>query len=443
MTRRPPATGAKALVLPIPTARATAPQTILSLLVLLAVCASVAPHVGATDAPARTSDWPQFRGPQGDAIATDGSGFAQRWIDHGLREVWSAPLGEGYSALAAVDGVIYTQFSTDSAEFLGAFDAETGAERWRVRTDRERKDRFGDGPRATPAVNGDRLFALSAFATLHAVDRRTGEVAWSHDLRRTHGARVPTWGVSASPIVVDDLVLINAGGEDGAAVVAFDHATGAERWRSGSGIPGYSLPIVATVEGARHAVIFAGDRLLALDPADGAVRWSVPWRTAYDVNAAAPVFLPPNRLFISSGYDTGAALFRIDPAARGTWRVVSEWKTRKMKNKFSSSLVRDDVIYGFHDKILQALDAGTGEVLWRHRGFGHGSLFALGDHLVVLGEDGELALAQTGRERYRQAADHALPRGRYWTVPTLFDGRLYVRNAQRLVALEPAASNDR
>ncbi|MEM6797175.1 MAG: PQQ-binding-like beta-propeller repeat protein, partial [Acidobacteriota bacterium] len=300
------------------------------------------------------------------------------------------------------------------------------------------RDQFGDGPRSTPTVHGDRVYAVSAFGKLWAADRERGRALWHHDLRERFGAVVPTWGVSTAPVVVDDLLLLNVGGKPGHALMAFDAGSGEVRWSVESGIPGYALPITYTALGQRQTVFFTGKRLIAIDPADGRTLWTRAWKTAYDVNAAAPIFLEPDRLFVSSGYDTGASLFQLE-REDGELGVRELWRSRKMKNQFSASVYHDGHFYGFDNKNLRCLDAASGEVAWTTKGFGHGSLMLVDGHLVILGERGKLALAEASAKGYRELWTHSVARGKHWTVPTLYAGRLYIRNEKELMAFAPAA----
>lgn len=381
-------------------------------------------------------DWPQYRGPDGDGKLPVES-FPTEWPGDGLPLAWKVPLGGGFSGISAVDGVLYTQYSKDGGEFLVALDAASGEERWKLRIDDERKDQFGDGPRATPTLDGKLVYAVSALGKLWAVERTKGGLAWQKDLKKEYGAGVPTWGVASSPVVVDDLLLHNVGGEPGYLLMAFDKTTGDVAWHSGSGHAGYSLPLTIEVGGVRQTVFFTAKKVLGADPATGEILWTRPWSTSYDVNAATPIFIPPNRLFVSSGYDTGSSLFELevkDGPDGKTVEPTTVWQSRGMKNQFSSSIYHGGTIYGFDNKILEALDADTGEELWKARGFGHGSLLFADGHLVVLGDGGKLALVEATPEAYREKASFEVASRKHWTVPTYHDGHLYVRNEKDLYA---------
>lgn len=382
---------------------------------------------------AASSDWPRFRGPNGDGISHE-RGLLTTWPESGPEVLFRVPLGKGFSAISAVDGRLYTLFSRQSDEFLAALDAATGKEIWRLRTDDERPDGFGDGPRSTPYIEGERLYAASAFGKLYAVDRESGEVLWKRDLRQDFDAQVPSWGVSASPLIVGEVLIFNVGGKRGHAVMGFDKKTGEVLWHSGSGLPGYSNPLLFEVGGQSLVMIFGGEELLVLKPEDGDIVWRAPWKTSYDVNAAAPVSISPNRIFVSSGYDVGGAVYEFSPGEGGV-KAEEVWRSRRIKNQFSSSVYHQGAIFGFDNKNLKCIDAASGEDRWRQGGFGHGSLLLADGHLIVLGDSGELALVEARCDEYVQKASAQPLEGKHWTVPTLYRGILYIRNEEELIAL--------
>jgi len=383
---------------------------------------------------ATAEDWPQFRGVARDGVSSE-TGLARSWPESGPPVRWNVDLGAGYSGLAVVDGRLFTLFSEGKDEFAVSLDAATGEERWRKRIDDAWNDRMGDGPRSTPTVDGERVYALSSGGKLWAFAAAGGDVVWSLDLRKDYAAKPPRWGASTSPLVEGKLLIVDAGGGDGSSVVAFDKTTGKEVWRSQDDKPGYSAPIAITVSGVRQVIVFTGSRVVSLAPQDGSLYWDMPWKTAYDVNAATPVFVPPDKLFVSSGYDHGAVLLRLE-AADGKVVPRQVWDTRTMKNQFSSSVLHDGHLYGFDDKTLRCIAVETAETKWRERGFGHGSLLYADGHLIVLGDDGRLALIEATAAGYRLRSSFQLFDAKTWTMPTLVDGTLYVRDEKRLVALD-------
>jgi outer membrane protein assembly factor BamB len=279
------------------------------------------------------------------------------------------------------------------------------------------------------------VYVLGARGKLHALSTEDGKPKWSHDLVAEYNASIPRWGVATEPLVEGERLIVNVGGTDGASVVAFDRSSGEETWRSYDDAAGYSAPIAVTVDGVRQIVVFTARHLVSLAADDGTVLWEIPWETSYDVNAATPLFVPPDRVFVSSGYDVGAALWRIQRKG-DKLRTKAVWKNREMKNQFSSSVLVDGHLYGFDDATLKCLDAGTGERRWRERGLGHGSLIYADDRLYVLGERGTLVLVEANPEAYRERGRMELFEGKTWTPPSLAGGRLFVRDQRELVALD-------
>lgn len=389
----------------------------------------------------RAADWPQFRGSHGDGISRE-TGLLTDWPAAGPRELWRRPLGEGYSGLSVVAGKLYTLYADGSSELVVALDADTGEEIWRHRLDAKYFDGQGNGPRSTPLVSGGIVYAVGARGKLAALDADTGEPVWTQDLKKSFGARAPQWGISASPWIEGDLLLLDVGGRDGASVAALDKRSGIKRWTSASDKPGYSTPLVADLAGKRQAVFFTGSQVISVDLADGQPLWNLRWKTSYDVNAATPVHVPPDRVFISSGYGVGAALLEVE--RQGDRFTVDEvWRSRRMKNQFSSSVFYRGNLYGFDDSILKSLDAETGEENWKARGlegtnqgFGHGTVLIADDHLWLLGVRCGMALARATPERYQELASFQPFSGKCWTVPTIADGTLFLRNEEVVVAYD-------
>lgn len=387
-----------------------------------------------TTAPAFAEDWPSYRGPGGDGISKE-SGFSTKWPVDGPAIAWRQPIGNGYSGITVSSDRVFTQFGITGNEYLAAFAAETGAELWRYAIDKDRYDNQGSGPRSTPAVDGGVVYAASANGKLHAVEAESGKALWSHYLVTEYGARVPQWGVSASPVVVGDLVLMEAGGKKDHSLLAFDKKTGELKWHSHTDSPGYSTPLVMNFEGRETALFFTASGLVGVATSDGQVLFEYPWQTSYDVNAAMPVFLPPDKVFISSNYDKGAALLRL-AADEGRIKLTELWKSRVMRNHFNTSVLVGDYLYGFDNATLKCIQASTGEEKWGERSFGKGSLLYADGHLYVLSERGLLLLVEATPDGYRELGRTQALTGKTWTMPSLADGRLFVRNERELIAFK-------
>ncbi len=383
--------------------------------------------------PAVAGEWPRFRGPAADGVSAE-TKLAAAWPEQGPAVLWRASLGSGYSGLSVAGGRVYTMFGSGDSEFVVALGAADGKEVWRFRIDKLWRDRQGDGPRSTPTLHDGTLYAVSAGGRLVALDAKDGRSLWQRELREDFGARIPRWGFSASPVIEGKLLLLEVGGP-GALIVGLDRKSGREVWRAGDGKAGYSTPLVATLGGVRQAVFFSAKGIVAVSPSDGALLWTRPWETSWDVNAAMPVQVSPETLFISSGYDVGAALLRVR-AGEGKIQVEEVWRNREMKNQFSSSVLHAGQLYGFDDRTLKCIDVATGELRWRARDFGHGSLIRAGRRLFVLGDNGLLALVEATPEEYREKGRMRPFDGKTWTAPALAGGRLYLRDENAVIALD-------
>ncbi len=385
-------------------------------------------------APSSGEDWPAYRGPGQDGRSSE-TGLLTEWGSEGPRRLWTAELGTGFSAVSVAGDRVYTQFGNGTDEFAAAFSAEDGRELWRVRTDRDRYDSFGRGPRSTPTVADSTVFALGALGKLFAFATDTGRTLWSVDLVAEYDAKIPQWGVSTSPAIAGDLLLLDVGGRKDHSLLALDRKTGALRWHSQTDKPGYSTPLVTELAGEPHAIFFTGSALVGVSPETGKLFWRHPWRTSYDVNAAMPVTLGDDKVFLSSGYDTGAAVVEIRKRD-DKFEVAEVWSSRRMKNHFNSSVLVDGHLYGFDNGILKCIRADNGEERWAQRGFSKGSLLYADGHLIVLGEKGQLATVEATPDGYREKARFSPFNSKTWTMPTLADGVLYVRNEKELVAYD-------
>ena len=404
------------------------------------------------------ADWPQWRGPNRNGISEE-TGLLKEWADSGPQVLWKVPLGEGFSGISVVGGRIYTMFSEADDEFVVCLNASNGEEVWRFRSDSNyHESQGGNGPRATPTIDGELLFTVTAQGKLYALNTENGEKVWSHDLQEEFGSKIPRWGGCTSPLVEGDLLLVEVGGKDGESIVAFDKTNGDVVWSSHTDILGYSSPIAVTIGGIRQLIVFTGTQLVSVSPEIGNLYWTYPWQTEYDVNAATPVFIAPDKIFISSGYGKGAAVVRVrvmmsaesttgegeggmSHRDRVEMTVEEIWKNQDMKNHFATSVLHDDYLYGFDNAILKCIDANTGMEKWKTRGFGKGTLMLADEHLIILSDSGKLGLAEATPSAYNEVSSAEVLSGLCWTVPTLANGRLYARNENEMVCLDMTGQN--
>ena len=379
-----------------------------------------------------TSEWAQWRGPNRDGISSE-TGFLKNWPEAGPKVLWHIPFGDGYSGISIAQGKVYTMAAEGNDEYVICLDASSGEEVWRFRSGAKFTESRGDGPRSMPTVHGDSVFALGAEGKLYALDAGDGTKLWAHNFVEEFDSKIPTWGFSSSPLIEGNLVLVEAGGEDGKSIVAFDKKSGDIVWTAHTDEVGYSSPIALDFGGVRQIIFLTSKTLLSVAPEDGKIYWKYPWPEG--INIATPIFIPDDKIFISASYDKGAVLLKMTADEDGIG-IEEVWKSRVMKNHFNSSVLQGDYLYGFDNTILTCIEADTGEEQWQQRGFKKGSLLLADGYLIILGEGGKLALAEANPSEYNEKARFQLFDDKCWTVPTLAGGKLYLRTQKEMVCLD-------
>jgi outer membrane protein assembly factor BamB len=401
-----------------------------------------AKHVPEAPAAAEPGEWPQWRGPRRDGVSTE-TGLFTSWPKEGPRVLWRVHCSEGFSSLAVAGGRAYTLLRQDPVhEAVVCWDAATGLELWRFPYSSEYHHSYGSGPRSTPTVQGGHVYTVGATGIFLCLEAATGKEVWRHDLLREFQAPLPEWGVSFSPLVEGDLVFTSPGGPGGNSLAAFAKKSGALVWKTRDDPAGYSSPIAVTAAGVRQVIFLTGTSLVSVSPAEGRLYWCYPWKTDYHANVATPIFFRAglgnqigDYLFISSDYGKGCALLKVLVDARGLPRVAKVYETNRMRNKFSSSVLYREHLYGFDEEYLVCLEIRTGNVAWKQRGFRRGSLLVADGLLIILGENGKLALADATPEGYREKAAWSFAEQKCWTAPVLAGGRLYLRDEKQVVCL--------
>jgi outer membrane protein assembly factor BamB len=387
-----------------------------------------------------TDDWPQWRGPHRDGLSRE-TGLLAEWPAGGPRVLWKQPLGRGFSSVAVAAGRLYTmdeEAAGPASEGVVCLDARTGRRVWRFGYANHYEERFGSGPRSTPAVDGDRVYAVGPTGIFHCLRADSGEKVWRHDLLEEFAGRRPQYGVAFSPLVEGDLVVATPGGPGGNAVAAFDKRTGRLAWKALDDPMGYSSPVAVTAAGVRQVLVLTNKALVSLSPDKGEVYWRYPWETDNGFNIATPLALG-DYVFLSSGYGKGCVLLEVARRDDGSPEPHRVYEHNRMRNHFCSSVRWGDHLYGFDQTDLVCLGVRTGEVAWREKGartFRKGSLLIADGRLLVLGEDGTLTLADAAPEGFRARASFRVSSGKCWTVPALAGGKLYVRDEAMLVCLE-------
>jgi outer membrane protein assembly factor BamB len=381
-------------------------------------------------------DWPRFRGP-----AMDGryeGEIETAWPEGGLPPLYKQPIGGGYASFVIADGVAFTIEQRRGQEVAAAYDLETGREVWtRSWTADFRETLGGDGPRATPTWDEGRLFVLGAEGNLEVLEGATGEIVWERNILEDANAGNLTWGMSASPLIVDEKVVVLPGGSGGSSVIAYDKATGDILWKSLDDTQAYTSPILVTLAGERQILVVSARRAMGLSVDGGALLWDHPWVTNQGINVAQPLVLGEDRVFLSAGYGHGAEVVEILRDDAGM-KARSVWSNTRMKNKFTSSVLHEGHIYGLDEAILACVDASTGDLKWKGGRYGYGQLVFASGHLVVLTERGEVALVKATPERHEEIAMFPAIEGKTWNHPAIGGGILLVRNANEMAAFRIA-----
>jgi outer membrane protein assembly factor BamB len=411
-------------------------------------------QVGSSSAQA----WRQAGGPDRDFIIRNSPKLAESWPAGGPPTLWSRPLGAGHSAILVEDGRLYTMYrplGVNGArppwlaeEAVIALDARSGQTLWEYKYASKPEDfSQGAGPHSTPLIVGDRLFTFGTNKQLHAFDKRTGKIVWSHDLVKEFAAPVLSIrpvvkaGYGCSPIAYKDTIICFVGGP-GQAVVAFRQSDGSVAWKSGHFLISDAPPVLIRVDGQEQLIIFAGAAIHGLNPDTGAVLWSHVHDPGNDFNFSPPLWGPDNILFMSSAYKMGSRAISLK--RQGDVTIPQElWYLERIKFQFLNALRLGDFVYGTSGSVgvafLTALNVKTGQIAWQHRGFAQSTLLAADGKVFVLDEDGDLAITRFNTDGVTVLSEARIFNTRSWTVPSLVGSTLYARDREKVVALDVAA----
>jgi outer membrane protein assembly factor BamB len=366
------------------------------------------------------------------AIRTD-------WPPAGLPLLWKQPVGGGYASFVVADGMAFTIEQRRQQEVAAAYDLKTGRELWTSGWNSEfRESMGGDGPRATPTWDAGRVYALGAEGEFRCLEARTGKLVWSKNILKENGASNLQWGMAASPLIVDDKVIVLPGGTSGKSVVAYNKLTGAPVWRSLNDRASYASPMLVTLAGRRQLLVITADRLVGLNPGDGALLWDQSWSTYQGISPAQPIIVDDHRVFISAGYGKGAALIEVNDTSDGL-RARTVWENNTMKNKFNSSVIQDGFVYGLDEGILTCVDVRTGERRWKGGRYGYGQVTLASGNLIITTDDGEVVLVKATPSAHTELAKFAAVEGKTWNCPAISGGLLLVRNQTEMACFDIAA----
>jgi outer membrane protein assembly factor BamB len=376
-------------------------------------------------------DWPGFRGRDRDG-AVRGVRISTDWSSTPPQELWRRPIGPGWSSFAVHGDVFFTQEQRGEEEIVAAYRVSTGVPVWKHRDNaRFWESNGGPGPRGTPTLHGGRVYSLGATGILNVLNESTGGVIWSRNAGTDSDTKIPDWGFSASPLLIDDLVVVAVAGK----LVAYDRDTGALRWVGPDGGPGYSSPHLVTLHGVPQIVLLDARGATSVSPATGERLWNVTVTTS---GMAAPIVQPAladGDVLIAAGDITGLHRFAITNAD-GAWSATSRWSTNGLKPYFNDFVVHKGHAFGFDGSMIACIDVSDGTRKWKGGRYGNGQLVLLPDQdlLLVVTEDGELALVNAASDRFTELARVPAIAGKTWNHPVLAGDVLLVRNGEEMAA---------
>jgi outer membrane protein assembly factor BamB len=378
------------------------------------------------------ADWPGFRGPHRDGVVS-GVRIETDWSRWPPVELWRRPIGPGWSSFAVRGGLLYTQEQRGSDEVVACYSLTNGEPVWTHRdAARFWESNAGAGPRATPTLGNGRVYTFGATGILNALDAGSGAAVWSRNAASDTGTTVPEWGFASSPLVVGDMVIVAVAGK----LAAHDLATGKPRWFGPDGGAGYSSPHLWTIDGVAQILLMSGRGATSVAPADGTLLWEYPWPA--DVRIVQPALTSDGDVLMSAvSAGGGAGIRRIAVAhGPGRWTVEERWTSAGLKPYFNDFIVHNGYAFGFDGSILACIDLKDGMRKWKGGRYGHGQLLLLSDQdlLLVLSEEGELALVAATPDQFTELARFPAIEGKTWNHPALAGDVLLVRNGQEMAA---------
>ena len=386
----------------------------------------------------KADSWPSWLGPNQDGISTEAD-WSSIWPKNGLPIVWSRDIGIGFSSMSLADDRLFTMGHVQGKEIVYCLDANTGDEIWSHSYSCALVANLHEGgPCATPTIDGERVYTLGREGQLFCFQAKTGKVLWQLELQEDLAVSMPEWGFSASPYILGDQLILEAG-----RVASYNKATGVKFWQSDKHAAGYGSVTAFKSQGDWLIASLDCEGLRVLKAKDGAKVAYAPWNSPYKTNSTTPIVLPSQSktplIYVSTGYNIGCGLFRLDD---GELELV--YSNREMKNHFNNSILFEGHLYGVdgnsnHSRVVQlkCMDSMTGKVLWEQRGFGCGSLLVADGKLLILSDSGELILAEATPKGFQSLARSPFLDGKCWTVPAILHRRIYGRNAAgKLVCAE-------
>jgi outer membrane protein assembly factor BamB len=395
------------------------------------------------------TDFWQFLGPQRNA-RVDHVQLSRDWNASPPQRIWGPqPIGAGWSAFSAAGGYAVTLEQRGPEEFVTCYDIDSGKVLWAHGTrGRHQTVPGGVGPRSSPTIHNGRVYSLGATGELLCLEGKTGEVVWRDNMLSRFGVKEAedekgvAWGRAGSPLIVDDLVVVPAGGPAAGphvSLVAFHKDTGSLAWQAGDDQISYASPVLATLAGIRQILSVNEKTVTGHDPATGKQLWQFSWlgNSTQDTNASQPVPVGQNRVFVSKGYGRGCAVFEIAGSSADALAANEVWSDRTaLKTKFTNVVIYRDHVYGLSDGIFECLELSSGKRAWKKGRYGQGQILGVGDVILVQAESGEVAMVEATPDEYRELGRFAAIEGITWNNLCLQGKRLLVRNATEAACYE-------
>jgi outer membrane protein assembly factor BamB len=378
---------------------------------------------------ARAADWPHWRGPERNGTTAE-KGFATEWPSGEPPIAWRAKVGLGFSNIVVGGGRAFTAGHEAKKDTVFCFDAVSGQAVWKHSYPAELGDvYFEGGTTGTPTLDGDRLYWLSRWGDAFCFDAATGKIVWSKNIQKETDAPVPDWGFTGAPLVQGELLICNVGD----AGLALEKKSGKVVWKSAEKNCGYSTPLPFVRDGKTLVVMASAQSYVAIDPLSGKEAWRIRWLTQYNVNASDPV-LDGDRLFLSTGYGKGGALFRL-----GSGEPGQLWKTKTLRSQMNAAVAHAGHLYGAdgdttEKAALKCLDLAAGREQWAHANFGSGAVIIADEKLIALSGHGELMIAPASPSGFKPTTRAQVLGGKCWTAPVLAHGFIYCRNGRGEIA---------
>ncbi len=384
-------------------------------------------------------DYPRFLGADGRATVT-GIRVATDWDTNRPHEVWRHEIGAGWSAFAIVGDYAVTQEQRGEFEYVVCYALKTGETLWAHRDEGRHENALGGvGPSATPTIDEGRVYTQGAFGVLNCLDGATGDVIWSTNILEEHNADYISWGRSGSPLVVDDKLIVSAGGPNGRSLVAYNKLTGETIWTAGDDRASYASPVYAVLGGVPQIVTVNEGWVRGHRSGDGKPLWKFAWESNSDQTAATsnPVPIDDSRVFLSKGYAHGCALIAVEEKGDGEFEARQLLRSQKsMQTKMTNVVVHDSYVYGLSGGILECLRLDDFKRMWKGGHYGHGQILRIDDVLLVVTETGELVLVELAPEKHRELTSIQALEDKTWNNPALSGRYLLVRNHREAVCYE-------